>query len=478
MENSLSNKRPELVSEWSPRNGALTPDDISYGSNKLFWWTGKCGHEWQASAKSRSSGEKCPICSGARVIEGINDLQTLRPEIAEEWSPRNEPLKPTKVSVASHKKVIWRCKLGHEWTATIKSRTLNGTGCPYCSHNIVLPGFNDLASQFPEVTAEWSERNYPLLPNMVTAFTNKKVWWRCSKGHEWNTLVSTRAYGSKCPYCSGIKILEGFNDFATMHPELADEWSERNLPLSPDTVNERSQRNVWWKCKTCGFEWKSLVKSRVKGTVCPVCADRAVKPGYNDLSTTDPDLSQEWDSEKNGGLSPASLSRNSLRSVWWKCPHGHSWKAKIRDRAVDGQDCRYCEAEFHETVPQLLVMLYASRKNVRVTTNTETVLGVPLELYIPELGIAIDYQSSRYQRTQDTGIVKEYMCGKRGVEYVRVPHRKGCSEVEYARKIKAAFQTVHVYLPSDEEDDIDLIHRKFREWRLKKLQSIENSADL
>jgi hypothetical protein len=113
-----------------------------------------------------------------------------------------------------------------------------------------------------------------------------------------------------------------------------------------------------------------------------------------------------------------------------------------------------------------------------VITNTATVLGVPLELYIPELGIAIDYQSSRYQRTQDTGIVKEYMCGKRGVEYVWVPHRKGCSEVEYARKIKAAFQTVHVYLPSDEEDDIDLIHRKFREWRLKKLQSIVNSTDL
>ncbi len=63
--------------------------------------------------------------------------------------------------------------------------------------------------------------------------------------------------------------------------------------------------------------------------------------------------------------------------------------------------------------------------------------------------------------------MKEYMCGKRGVKYVWVPHQKGASEIEYARKIKAEFQTVHVYLSSDEEEDIELIHRKFWEWRAK-----------
>ena len=73
MENSISSKRPELVEEWSPRNLPLTPDDVSYGSNKLYWWKGSCGHEWQTSAKARSCGEKCPICSNARIIPGVND---------------------------------------------------------------------------------------------------------------------------------------------------------------------------------------------------------------------------------------------------------------------------------------------------------------------------------------------------------------------------------------------------------------------
>ena len=143
MNNSLAEVHPELVSEWSEKNLPLTPDDITFGSNKKVWWKGTCGHEWQTSIKARSNGEKCPICSGARVIAGINDLATLEPLLAKQWSKKNK-IKPTEVSIGSHKKVIWRCEKGHEWEAAVKSRTINKTGCPYCSHNKVLAGFNDL----------------------------------------------------------------------------------------------------------------------------------------------------------------------------------------------------------------------------------------------------------------------------------------------------------------------------------------------
>lgn len=264
MSNILSEVHPELVAEWSDKNLPLTPYKITYGSNKVVWWKGACGHEWKTSVKARSNGENCPICSGARVIEGINDLATLKPALAAEWSSKNDPLKPTMVTIGSHKKVIWQDKYGHEWTATVKSRALNGTGCPYCSHNKILVGFNDLASQRPQIASEWSERNYPLKPDMVTVFANQKVWWRCSKGHEWNTLISTRSGGSGCPYCSGQLLLKGFNDFATTHPQLAQEWSDRNLPLTPDMINEKSRRNVWWKCKECGYEWQSVVYMQSK----------------------------------------------------------------------------------------------------------------------------------------------------------------------------------------------------------------------
>ena len=90
MNNSLAEVHPELITEWSEKNLPLTPDDITFGSNKKVWWKGACGHEWQTSVKARSSGEKCPICSGARVIAGINDLATLEPLLVKQWSKKNK----------------------------------------------------------------------------------------------------------------------------------------------------------------------------------------------------------------------------------------------------------------------------------------------------------------------------------------------------------------------------------------------------
>ena len=173
MNNSLAEVHPELITEWSEKNLPLTPDGITFGSNKVVWWKGSCGHEWKTSVKARSKGEKCPICSGARAVAGINDLSTLKPGLASEWSKKNE-IKPTEVTVGSHKKVIWKCRLGHEWTASVKGRSINGSGCPYCSHNKVLVGFNDLATVVPKV-ADLNEQAEALFSRLVKQLSEKRA---------------------------------------------------------------------------------------------------------------------------------------------------------------------------------------------------------------------------------------------------------------------------------------------------------------
>ena len=463
MDNAFSKVHPELIGEWSERNLPITPENVSYGSKKIFWWKGSCGHEWQTSVKARSAGEKCPICSGARIIPGINDFATTNPELAGEWSDRNGLLSPTMFSAGSHKKIIWRGKCGHEWTAAVKSRT-QGSGCPYCSHNRILPGFNDLASVYPELAGEWSEKNLPLLPTMVTPFANRKVWWRCRLGHEWNTLISTRSAGSRCPYCSGILLLKGFNDFASCHPRIAEEWSERNLPLLPDEVNEKSRKNVWWKCKACGFEWKSLIKSRVKGTQCPVCADRIVLSGYNDLATTDADLLSEWDYEKNGELLPEKVHRNSMRKVWWKCPLGHSWRAAISERTLEHKECTVCEKEYRSVFPQLAIKYYAERRGLVVNYYNETAIGIPIDAYIPEIKLAIDVEHD----SKDISRIKAHLCKQRGIRYNMIENRIDESEENLICRIMKAFQGVHIFIRADAERDAAFIRQRFFAWRLRR----------
>lgn len=301
---------------------------------------------------------------------------------------------------------------------------------------------NSLSKVHPELISEWSDRNYPLTPDNITFGSNKIVWWKGSCGHEWQASVKSRTInGTGCPYCSHNSILEGFNDLATTQPKLAEEWSERNLPLTPDMVNDKSRKNVWWKCKECGYEWKSVIHSRVKGTTCPVCADRAVLSGHNDLATTDRHLLKEWDYKLNKDILPTQVSRNSMRSVWWKCSNGHSWKAKICERTIEEKGCTICENEYQSVFPQLAICFYARMKGLQTLLNSDTVIGLPLETYIPDEKLAIESECG----TDDIEILKEHICKARGINLIKIPYKTRETEVEYALKLKQTLLFVKFY---------------------------------
>lgn len=85
------------------------------------------------------------MCAGKRVQVGVNDLASTHPVIAEQWPrERNGDLLPTGVTAGSSKRCWWIDQFGHEWEAQVSNHA-NSTGCPYCAHQLVLAGFNDLA---------------------------------------------------------------------------------------------------------------------------------------------------------------------------------------------------------------------------------------------------------------------------------------------------------------------------------------------
>ena len=154
----------------------------------------------------RNKGNRCPYCSGKRVLKGKNDLQTLNPLLTEEWDyEKNKELTPVAVMPNSDKKVWWKCKKGHEWQAVIKSRS-KGHRCPYCSGRYAVKGETDLQAVNPMLASEWHyEKNKDITPMDVLPNSNKKVWWICSKGHEWQSIINNRSKGRGCPYCSKRK---------------------------------------------------------------------------------------------------------------------------------------------------------------------------------------------------------------------------------------------------------------------------------
>lgn len=387
---SLSNAYPEIAKEWHPtKNGAITPDMVTPKSGNKAWWLGPCGHEWEAVISSRTRGVGCPYCSNYRALAGYNDLATTEPQLAQEWNyEKNGSLKPTDVTSGSHKIVWWKCSKGHEWEESVKDRSSRNV-CPYCANKRALPGYNDLLTVNPELAKEWNyDRNGNLRPDQILPGTEKKVWWKCSRGHEWAASVYNRNKGVGCPYCSNFAVLVGFNDLATTNPELAAEWDyEKNGDLKPADVTAGSHKKVWWKCSK-GHEWNIAIKARSSGNNCPYCSNKKTLSGYNDFLTVYPELAAEW-SDKNP-ISPSEIIRGGDRKYYWKCPLGHEDYLSSVDQRVNGQGCPVCAQRSQTSFPEQAIFFYV-KKLFPDAINRYTIGRSEIDIFIPSERIGIEY---------------------------------------------------------------------------------------
>ncbi|MGX9854295.1 zinc-ribbon domain-containing protein [Limimaricola variabilis] len=144
--NSLAAKRPDIAAEWhSAANHPETPNKVSYGSKRKATW--QCrrddSHVWVAGINTRTSGSGCPFCAGKRVSPETS-LATKRPDIAAQWDAEaNGTQTPDDVTAGSDKTAWWRCRRGHSWSATVRSRVA-GSGCPRCADPLCDVDFDDL----------------------------------------------------------------------------------------------------------------------------------------------------------------------------------------------------------------------------------------------------------------------------------------------------------------------------------------------
>lgn len=213
---SLAETFPAIAAQWDyERNGALTPDDVSYGSNRIVWWKCPlCGHSYQkkianrtAPAKRKTESEKCPICLG----------------------------------------------------------------------RVIVPGFNSLKAKFPEIIKkEWDFEKNTIDPDSIPPTYRKKIWWICPNGHSYQTLPGNKVYhtGGDCPYCSSQKLCKE-TSLGYLNPELAKEWHPRkNGNLTPFDVFANTSQYIWWLCPICGYEWRAKGSNRTTNKRgCPHCAN-------------------------------------------------------------------------------------------------------------------------------------------------------------------------------------------------------------
>ena len=337
-----------------------------------------------------------------------------------DWEKNHEfGLDPQKLTFCSGRVAWWKCLNGHKWESRIADRN-KGKGCPYCSGRYAISGVNDLATINPTIAEEWNYKmNDRLTPENVLPNSHKKVWWICEKGHEYQAFISDRNKGSGCPYCSGRLAIKGENDLLTINPSLASEWNhERNGNFTPKNILPNSNKKVWWRCKN-GHEWQAVVSSRNKGAGCPYCAGQLPIAGYNDLQTSNPFISKEWNYAKNNGLTPADVMPNSNISVWWICKKGHEWQATIYHRN-NGQGCPACNSESHTSFPEYAIVYYLTKYNCDVVHLYKD-KGYELDIYIPSKKTAIEYDGYFWHKNKDRkDLLKNHKCLKDGITLYRI----------------------------------------------------------
>jgi len=264
------------------------------------------------------------------IITERNSLVNLYPQIVSEWNyQKNIGLNPNNFSYGSEKIVWWKCKkCGDEWLAPIYYRTTKkSNGCRRC---------NSLAIKNPELICEiHSNKNKGFNPLFANYGQATKICWKCKIcSYEWWASLSSRTTPSRktgCPKCKR-KRTNCKNSLYYLNRKLSSEWNfVKNKGLTPKDFTANSHKKVWWKCKKCEYEWQeSINKRNITKNSCFRCRSLMLK---------NPVLSLEWDSDRNGSLTPLNVSAHSKIKIWWKCKQCKNvWRASV-DGRNSGHGC-------------------------------------------------------------------------------------------------------------------------------------------
>lgn len=280
-------------------------------------------------------------------------------------------------------------------------------------------GGNSLADHNPELLGEWAdERN----PHAVTFGSGYQAQWRCAHGHEWKAAVKNRTKTARpagCPICSG-RVPAPDTSLAALRPDLAAEWADPDKRA--EDVRPGADYYALWRCGA-GHEWRAYVYSRSSsnGRGCPVCANRKVEPGVNDLATLRPDLAAEW----RGSLDASCIVPGSHVAGEWECSRcQHHWTAEVRSRALLGSGCPQCASRrFASRMEDEIVEFLGD--TIVIERHRRDLIPGELDIYLPEHLIAIEVNGV-YWHSEAGGKDSRYHlnkleeCRKKGIKLIQV----------------------------------------------------------
>jgi len=201
----------------------------------------------------------------------------------------------------------------------------------------------------PELAKQWhNSRNSSFSPERLTANSNYRAWWQCTKHdeHIWQRSISRRVKsGSSCPHCH----LEA-NCLGSLFPDIARQWHPTlNGELTPSNITAGSERKVWWQCPLSSEHvYETTVYARTgTGSNCHFCSWIKVD-SQRSLALRSPEIARELHPTRNGDLKAEQVSYGSSKYVWWRCRQDsrHEWQEVICTRTSKNDSCPFCSGYY------------------------------------------------------------------------------------------------------------------------------------
>lgn len=251
--------------------------------------------------------------------------------VSKHWDYDRNTRNPAEISPGSGVVVFWKCEHGHSFARAVRKFVAR----PHC---LVC---NSAGATSPLARRLWHPtRNGRLTAEDVGRGSERRVWWQCEAGHEWQALVSNIVRGKGCPFCLG-RLASAEDNFATRFPSLVAEWDPEKNSKPPTDFRPFSDTVIWWRCDR-GHSWSAPIKARAVGKGCPYCSGR-LATAENNLEGRFPSVAQQWCSNLNLPLTPRDVSPGSKKTVWWQCERGHRWRAQVVNRTTGRTSCPFCQ---------------------------------------------------------------------------------------------------------------------------------------